>query len=238
MQKNHGPGNENPASGTGQRPADGPFPGQAKYTSLSAKGGSAASTRLRLLTRYHKIVSVKLDTRLTHRRRPSLVKKFTLTVNDHEYELISKWKSDFNLSSIFRDAVLEKISAKERIEKEMIDEVALGDFIKRLKKEKDESDQYFIAIATKDAANWMSSAKYRELVYLESWKIPFDGAEIKTKSLISDPKLGGYFKQMLEHNDAMAPSLKSKYLNNYAKSWLNTWTQAVAQSWNSIKDKI
>ncbi|MEL7641078.1 MAG: hypothetical protein AAGU21_15680 [Solidesulfovibrio sp.] len=167
-----------------------------------------------------------------------MVKKFTLTVNDHEYELINKWKADFNLSSIFRDAVLEKISVKERIENETATAIDFFKLIERLQKEKNENNEYIFTIAVKDATKWVSTAKYQDLIYLETWKPPYDGTEINTKKLITDPTLGSYFKQIIQRNSEMAASLNSKYLNNCAKTWFNIWSQSVSQCWKDIKAKL
>jgi len=167
-----------------------------------------------------------------------LVKKFTLTVSDDEYEVINKWKKRFNFSKVFRDAILLKISALERVNVDFSDAVDIEMVVKRLRIEKEQDDLYFASLGGKDALVWASRATYNELKYLDSWSIPFDDGEVSLKRLTGDTVLGEYFKLKLDENEKMRPGNRDTHLSLQAKSWLTIWEKAAKELWSQVKSKL
>ena len=65
-----------------------------------------------------------------------MAKKITLTVPDALYQKINEWRSGFNMSRIFQDAVSEAIRRKEEFQQRISEDKGLSDIIQRLKQEK------------------------------------------------------------------------------------------------------
>ncbi len=65
-----------------------------------------------------------------------MAKKITLTVNENLFKQIDAWRSSFNLSRLFQDAVSEAIRHKEEFQRMLSGNADIPRIVERLKLEK------------------------------------------------------------------------------------------------------
>lgn len=93
-----------------------------------------------------------------------MAKKITLTVNEYLFAQIGRWRSSFNLSRLFQDAVSEAIKAKEEFQRLLSGNPDIPRIVERLKAEKRGSLDKAAAEGQADGAAWAAGAHYDELV--------------------------------------------------------------------------
>lgn len=93
-----------------------------------------------------------------------MAKKITLTVNEYLFAQIERWRSSFNLSGLFQDAVSEAIKAKEEFQRLLSGNPDIPKIVERLKAEKRGSLDKAAADGRADGAAWAARAHYDELV--------------------------------------------------------------------------
>lgn len=93
-----------------------------------------------------------------------MAKKITLTVNEYLFAQIDRWRSSFNLSRLFQDAVSEAIKAKEEFQRLLSGDPDIPRIVERLKAEKRGSLEKASTEGKADGAAWAAHAHYDELV--------------------------------------------------------------------------
>ena len=90
--------------------------------------------------------------------------KITLTVPDGIYRKIERWRSAFNFSRVFQDAIEEAIERKEEFQRRLAQDVSLADVIRRLRREKMDYEQKTFRRAEEAGRRWAAHAHYEDLV--------------------------------------------------------------------------
>lgn len=93
-----------------------------------------------------------------------MAKKITLTVNENLFKQIDAWRSSFNLSRLFQDAVSEAIRRKEEFQHLLSGSADIPRIVERLKAEKQDLFEKARTAGTADGSAWASRARYEELV--------------------------------------------------------------------------
>jgi len=93
-----------------------------------------------------------------------MAKKITLTVNENLFRQIDAWRSSFNLSRLFQDAVSEAIRRKEEFQHLLSGAADIPRIVERLKAEKQHLFENARAAGTADGSAWAARAHYEELV--------------------------------------------------------------------------
>ncbi len=93
-----------------------------------------------------------------------MAKKITLTVNENLSKQIDAWRSSFNLSRLFQDAVSEAIRHKEEFQRMLSGSADIPRIVERLKQEKRGLLEKATAEGKADGGAWAGRAHYRELI--------------------------------------------------------------------------
>lgn len=157
-----------------------------------------------------------------------MAKKVTVSIPDMLHEKMEKWRTSFNLSKMFQDAVSEAIQKKEEFQKRIKEDKDLSQIIERLRTEKMQSEGNYYESGHNDGVQWAKTAHYDDLLYAVSWD-NFEAA-------LEDKVLGEYFvaQQKRKRLEAALFSESNSYLNVY----LQGWKSGVEQFWNEISDKL
>jgi hypothetical protein len=92
-----------------------------------------------------------------------MAKKITLTVNENLFKQIDAWRSSFNLSRLFQDAVSEAIRRKEEFQHLLSGSADLPRIVERLKAEKLDLLERASSAGKADGSAWAGRAHYEEL---------------------------------------------------------------------------
>lgn len=93
-----------------------------------------------------------------------MAKKITLTVNENLFRQIDAWRSSFNLSRLFQDAVSEAIRRKEEFQHLLSGNADIPRIVERLKAEKQNLLEKAGASGKTDGSAWAGRAHYGELL--------------------------------------------------------------------------
>jgi len=93
-----------------------------------------------------------------------MAKKITLTVNESLFQQIDAWRSSFNLSRLFQDAVSEAIKRKEEFQRMLSGSADIPRIVERLRNEKLGALEKAAAAGKSDGSAWAGRAHYEELV--------------------------------------------------------------------------
>lgn len=157
-----------------------------------------------------------------------MARKITLTVPDALYHKIDHWRSGFNLSRIFQDAVSDAIHKKEEFQKRVGEETPLNDIIARLKMEKESWEDRLAAQAEKAGTFWASKAHYEELIMAVN------------ASLDQVPEIPHVQKQISETLQQLSqfPEALNDCLENMKLTVQEGWLNGVQNFWETVRDKI
>lgn len=160
-------------------------------------------------------------------------KKITISVPDDLYEKMKEWRSSFNFSKVFQNAITSMINKKEEVQKKINEELDLSSIIERLKKEKLEVENNFLEKGKKEGVEWSKTAHYKELQYALSW--------MPDENPFKDEELGEYlthtfnkYKKMITFTGKTAQNR----FNEFTSSFVYGWKEGVETFWNEVKDKL
>jgi len=129
-----------------------------------------------------------------------MAQKITLSVPDLLHEKLKEWRTSFNLSKMFQEALTEAIQKKEEFRKRFTEDFDMPEIITRLRREKLLWEKKYYTFGKNEGLKWAKIAHYSELLYVIQIT--------DTYKLISHPSLNDYFEQIYQSTD----------LVNYSKS--------------------
>jgi hypothetical protein len=153
-----------------------------------------------------------------------MAKKITLTVNESLSRQIEAWRSSFNLSRLFQDAVSEAIRRKEELQRMLSGSVDIPKIVERLKSEKQGSLEKASASGKADGSAWAGRAHYEELVTVVG-TIP-EVTEAEEKSA----------KAWQAHHGLAGP--EGKPGEAAAAAYREGWRAGVIGLWDLVKDQL
>lgn len=157
-----------------------------------------------------------------------MARKITLTVPEGLYYRIELWRSTFNLSRIFQDAVAEAIRRKEEFQKRIVQDSNIGEIVQRLRREKRSIEQRTQHAAAEEGRRWAATAHYADLVAVihsseeEAPRIPGGEAVIETTIRRLAEEHEGEFVGEEEYREAVVTG----------------WRHGVLEFWEAIRDKL
>jgi hypothetical protein len=163
-----------------------------------------------------------------------MAKKITISVPDDLYEKMTEWKSSFNFSKVFQNAVSGMIQKKEALTSKIRTEMDFSSIVDRLKKEKTAYELNITEWGKKDGLEWCKTAHYDELQYALAWIAPYKNPD-------EDEKLGDYFSDMFEkYKKRIADAGKKAQdcLNDFSGKYIKGWKEGVELFWKEVKDKL
>lgn len=183
-----------------------------------------------------------------------MARKITLTVPDSLYSRIQLWRSAFNLSRIFQDAVAEAIRRKEEFQKRLGQDASLTEIIQRLRREKVSFEQRTRLAAAEEGRHWASRAHYAELVVAvhtasaASAKNPAGAADqagaASTPPAAGATRFGPDDPALQEPIARVIESLREEHQPGYRSSEeyrlavVAGWYQGVRDFWDTVRDRI
>ncbi|MEW6136910.1 MAG: hypothetical protein AB1733_01670 [Thermodesulfobacteriota bacterium] len=171
-----------------------------------------------------------------------MVKKFNLSVPDELAEKIEARREYLgNLSSLFQEAVREKIRKKEDWEKRIKEGEDKDTMIERLRREKAEAENDYYEQGMKDGVDWAKNSSYTDLQYMlnfnpENFDL-YGNSSYSMTDLTQDEILGESFQQIFDENPALLCD-DSGMLNDLAVQWFLGWRAGAETFWEEIKDKL
>lgn len=150
-----------------------------------------------------------------------MARKITLTVPDALYSKIDKWRTGFNLSRIFQDAIADAIHKKEVFQERLNEDNSLQDIVSRLKKEKAGWERSIAEQAELAGSLWASRAHYEELIL---------AVNTSSDQLFKMPQIQvqitGTLKQL------------SNFPENAKTTVQESWLRGVQNFWDSVRDML
>lgn len=154
--------------------------------------------------------------------------RITLSIPDMLHEKMEKWRQSFNLSKMFQDALAEAIHKKEEFQKRFQQESDISEIIERLKAEKKQSEGNYLENGRAEGLQWARVAHYDDLIYAAA----LDSSD----EIASDPRLGTYFKDLL--NSGLFKDTSRHNLEKYTRLFFDGWRKGVNEFWDEIKEKL
>ncbi|MCG8642417.1 MAG: hypothetical protein MI862_22010 [Desulfobacterales bacterium] len=161
-----------------------------------------------------------------------MTQKITLSIPDMLHERLTEWRSSFNFSKLFQDALTEAIEKKENFQNRLSNDMDMGEIIKRLRREKLTWGKKHFEIGKKEALGWARTAKYEALLYVTSFERYYD--------IIFDPQMIHYFKQAYQ-TAGLVPYPEAgpaEQLPDHDKKFIDGWFNGLHEFWDQVKDKI
>ena len=157
-----------------------------------------------------------------------MARKITLSIPDRLHEKITQWRSSFNFSQLFQEALIEAIEKKERFKNRFKEELDMPLVIQRLKNEKLKWGKKYFEIGKTEALGWVKTAQYETLVYVTAIE--------RCHDIIFDPKMSHYFQQI--YQSAGLVPFPTTGLLDQDKKLIDGWYAGFFEFWNQVKDKI
>ena len=163
-----------------------------------------------------------------------MAKKITLTVNESLFSKIDQWRSSFNLSKLFQDAVSEAIKAKEEFHRMMSGSEDIPRIVERLKAEKRsllEKSQYE---GEADGSTWAGKAHYKELVTVLA---QLDTLKASGPDTSIPPKAEDLCVKAWQQREN-PPDTDSSGQSGTTQAYRTGWRTGVRGLWDMVKDQL
>lgn len=157
-----------------------------------------------------------------------MAKRVTVSIPDMLHEKMEKWRTSFNLSKMFQDAVAEAIQKKEDFQRRLREDMEMGEIVERLKKEKAHFEGNWHDKGSEDGLLWARSARYEDLVYALR--------RDPTADICHDDVLGEYFTETVKKNKMLESSDGS--VKETLSVYLDGWQKSVEEFWAAVRDKL
>lgn len=157
-----------------------------------------------------------------------MAQKITLSIPDMLHEKLTEWRSSFNFSKIFQEALTEAIHKKEELQKRFSEEFDMPDIVKRLRQEKLAWEKRYYKKGKTQGMSWAKSAHYEDLLYVLNYK--------DTYELIGHAEYKAYFQDIYQANDL------GKYAREggveHERKFMDGWFDGVRSFWNEVRDQL
>ena len=157
-----------------------------------------------------------------------MTQKITLSIPDLLHEKLKEWRTSFNFSKMFQDALTEAIQKKEEFQKRFSEDFDMSEIIKRLKYEKLIWEKKYYKLGKAEGLRWAKTAHYEDLLYV----LQSDS----TYRLISDPKMNDYFDKIYQSTELAKHS--NSGLTDHEQMFIDGWFKGVLEFWNHVKEKL
>ena len=153
-----------------------------------------------------------------------MAKKITLTVNENLFKQMDAWRSSFNLSRLFQDAVSEAIRRKEEFQRMLSGSTDIPRIVERLKAEKRGVLEKASVAGKADGSAWAGRAHYEELVSV-----------VGTIPSTTEAEEASLKNWELHHGLA---GLEGKPKDEAVAAYRHGWRAGVSGLWDLVKDQL
>jgi hypothetical protein len=153
-----------------------------------------------------------------------MAKKITLTVNESLFQQIDAWRSSFNLSRLFQDAVSEAIKRKEEFQRMLSGSADIPRIVERLRNEKLGAQEKAVTAGKADGSAWAGRAHYEELVaVVGAIPEPTDAENTSAEAWLSH---------------SVVAKLEGKAAETAIAAYREGWRTGVIGLWDLVKDQL
>jgi len=161
-----------------------------------------------------------------------MTQKITLSIPDRLYEKLNEWRSAFNLSKMFQDALSDAIEKKESFSKKFCEEFDMTQIINRLQQEKAQWLKNFYNAGRTRGFGWAQGAHYQDLLYvLEHNDTCNSGQEI-----VRHNRFKAYFEHIYDAHNLTRYAQQGNV--DHEKKFLEGWFDGVNAFWNQVREQI
>lgn len=157
-----------------------------------------------------------------------MAQKITLSIPDMLHEKLTEWRSSFNFSKMFQEALTEAIQKKEELQQRFSEEFDMPDIIKRLRQEKQAWENKYYAAGKRQGLKWARAAHYEDLLYVLHLEDTYD--------LIDHERFREYFQAIYHRHHLGQFSLEGGV--DHERRFVEGWFKGVQTFWNEVKEQI
>ena len=157
-----------------------------------------------------------------------MAQKITLSIPDILHEKLTEWRSSFNFSKLFQEALTEAIQKKEALQKRFSEEFDVSDIVNRLRQEKAVFDDRFFKFGRRQGVRWARAAHYEDLLHVLHLPNTYD--------IIGHERYQAYFQHVYEAHELGKYSEQGGV--DHERRFMDGWFQGVRSFWNEIKEQI
>ena len=157
-----------------------------------------------------------------------MAQKITLSIPDMLHEKLTEWRSSFNFSKMFQEALTDAIQKKEALQRRFSEEFDMPEVIRRLRQEKEDWENKFYLSGRNRGILWAKSAHYEDLLYV----LHADD----TYELIGHDNFKSYFQDMYERHHLGKYSAQGGV--GHEQKFMDGWFDGVNAFWNEVKEQI
>ena len=163
-----------------------------------------------------------------------MAQKITLSIPDMLHEKLTEWRSSFNFSKIFQEALTEAIQKKEALQRRFSEEFDMPDIIRRLQEEKQAWENRSYRAGKTEGLRWARSAHYEDLLYVVHTIDTYDQKD--TYTLIGHKDYQSYFQEVYETHNLGRYSAEAGV--DHERKFMDGWMDGVTAFWNEVKAQI
>ena len=163
-----------------------------------------------------------------------MAQKITLSIPDLLHEKLTEWRSSFNFSKIFQEALTEAIQKKEELQRRFSEELDMPDIIRRLQAEKLAWENKYYRSGKAEGLRWSRSAPYEALVHVVHIKDTYDSEN--TYDLTRHKDYQPYFRQIYETHELGRYTAETGA--DHEQKFMDGWLDGVLTFWNEVKEQI
>lgn len=157
-----------------------------------------------------------------------MAQKITLSIPDLLHEKLKEWRTSFNFSKMFQEALTEAIQKKEEFQKRFTEDFDMPDIINRLREEKLIWEKKYYKKGKAKGVEWAKTAHYEDLLYVVQYNA--------TYKIISDPKMNDYFEKIYQTTNLEKYSKSGEV--DHEQMFIDGWFKGVLAFWNQVKEKL
>ena len=161
-----------------------------------------------------------------------MTQKITLSIPDRLHEKLSEWRSAFNLSKMFQDALTDAIQKKEALSKKLQEEFDMSDIVQRLQQEKNDWLKNFYKEGRTRGFGWARDAHYKDLLYVLDYSNTYDTGV----GIVRHDRFKAYFEHIYESLDLTRFARQGE--KDHENSFLEGWFDGVNSFWNEVKEHL
>ncbi len=161
-----------------------------------------------------------------------MAQKITLSIPDMLHEKLTEWRSSFNFSKMFQEALTDAIHKKEELQKRFSEEFDMPEIVKRLRQEKRDWEDSFYKTGKSQGLMWARSAHYEDLLYV----LHYDTTYQSKYDIIGHENYRSYFEDIYDTHSL------GKYSDqggvDHERKFMDGWFEGVKSFWNEVKEQL
>ena len=161
-----------------------------------------------------------------------MAQKITLSIPDMLHEKLTEWRSSFNFSKMFQEALTDAIQKKEALQRRFTEEFDMPEIVKRLRQEKLDWENSFYKAGKNHGIKWARSAHYEDLLYVLHYEDTY-GAKYE---IIGHEKYKAYFQDIYDAHHLGRYSDQGGV--DHERKFMDGWFDGIKAFWSEVKEQL